>query len=92
MVAKSNLRQGFLIYEDMRKYLSRYEEAVSHICNRSLLNFVIYEENLIFLFISEERKSNMDENVINFFVSVEWSKLVKNVTWQDHNIEKCHLG
>ncbi len=37
----------------MRKYFSMYEEAVSHIwlCNLSLLNFLIYEENLIFFFI-----------------------------------------
>ncbi len=30
-VAKSNMRKGFLIYEEMRKYLVIYEEAVSHI-------------------------------------------------------------
>jgi hypothetical protein len=29
-VAKSYLRKGFLIYEEMRKYLVIYEEAVSH--------------------------------------------------------------
>jgi hypothetical protein len=29
--AKSYMRQGFLIYEEMRKYLVMYEEAVSHI-------------------------------------------------------------
>ncbi len=29
--AKSNLRKGFLKYEEMRKYLTKYEEAVSHI-------------------------------------------------------------
>ncbi len=39
----------------MRKYFPIYEEAVSHIrlCNCSTLNFFIYEENLIFFFISE---------------------------------------
>jgi hypothetical protein len=31
VVAKSYMRKGFLIYEDMRKYLTIYEEAVSHI-------------------------------------------------------------
>ncbi len=53
-VAKSYMRKGFLVSEEMRKYLTIYEEAVSHIllCNRSLLNFRIYEENLIFFFIS----------------------------------------
>jgi hypothetical protein len=30
-VAKSYMRKGFLIYEEMRKYLAIYEEAVSHI-------------------------------------------------------------
>ncbi len=45
-VAKSYLRKGFLHYKKMRKYLTIYEEAVSHIwlCNYSILNFFIYEE------------------------------------------------
>jgi hypothetical protein len=30
-VAKSYMRKGFLIYEEMGKYLTIYEEAVSHI-------------------------------------------------------------
>jgi hypothetical protein len=30
-VAKSYMRKGFLIYEEMRKYLPIYEEAVSHL-------------------------------------------------------------
>jgi hypothetical protein len=30
-VAKSYMRKGFLIYEEMRKYFPKYEEAVSHI-------------------------------------------------------------
>jgi hypothetical protein len=44
--AKLYMRKGFLIYEEMCKYLVIYEEAVSHIglCTRSLLNFLIYEE------------------------------------------------
>ncbi len=29
-VAKSNMRKRFQIYEEMRKYLTIYEEAVSH--------------------------------------------------------------
>jgi hypothetical protein len=29
-VAKSYIRKGFLIYEEMRKYFPIYEEAVSH--------------------------------------------------------------
>jgi hypothetical protein len=31
VVAKSFMRKGFLIYEEMRKYLTIYEEAVSNI-------------------------------------------------------------
>jgi hypothetical protein len=48
------MRKGFLIYEEMRRYFPRYEEAVSHIClcNCSVLNFLIYEGTLIFFFIS----------------------------------------
>ncbi len=48
------MRKGLLIYEEMRKYLVIFEEAVSHIwlCNRCRLNFLIYENNLIFFFIS----------------------------------------
>jgi hypothetical protein len=48
------MRNGFLIYEKMRKYFPIYEEAVIHIwlCNFSILNFLKYEENLIFFFIS----------------------------------------
>jgi ribosomal protein S17 len=30
-VAKSYMRKGFLIYEEMRKYFPIYEEAVNHI-------------------------------------------------------------
>ncbi len=44
-IAKSYMRKGFLIYEEMRKYLTIYKTAVSHIlcCNPSILNFLIYE-------------------------------------------------
>ncbi len=46
-VAKSYMRKGVLIYEKMRKFLTVYEEGVSHLwlCNRSLLNFLIYKNN-----------------------------------------------
>ncbi len=53
-VAKSYMRKGFLIYEEMRKYFHINEEAVSYIClrNCSTMNFPKYEENSIFFFIS----------------------------------------
>jgi hypothetical protein len=46
-VAKSYMRKGFLIYVEMRKYLTIYEKAVSRLCNWFHLNFLIlvYEEN-----------------------------------------------
>ncbi len=54
-IAKWYMRKGSLIYEEMRKYLVIYEEAVSQIwlCNhsQSLLEFLIYEENFVFFFI-----------------------------------------
>ncbi len=53
-VAKSYMRKGFPIYEEMGKYFPIYKEAVSYIwlCNCSILNFLIYGEILIFFFIS----------------------------------------
>ncbi len=61
-VAKSYMRKGFLIYEEMQKY----EEAVSHIwlCNRSLLNFLIYEENSIFFFYQCSRGLSLSLSLI----------------------------
>ncbi len=53
-VAKSYMRKGFPVYEEMRRYFPIYEKAVSHkcLCNCSVLNFHIDEETLIFFFIS----------------------------------------
>ncbi len=55
-VAKSYMRKGFRIYEEMRKYLAIWEVAESHmwLCNCSILNFLICEENFLFFFISVE--------------------------------------
>jgi hypothetical protein len=55
------MRTDLLIYDEMLKYLTIYEEAVNHIrlCNRSLLNFLIYEENSIFFFISAYSTRNI---------------------------------
>jgi hypothetical protein len=51
--AKSYMSKGFLIYEEMHKYLVINEEAVSHV--PSLLNFLIYEGNFLFFFNSVDR-------------------------------------
>jgi hypothetical protein len=42
------MRKGFLIYEEMLKYLVIFEETLHPIT----FNFLIYEEDFIFFFIS----------------------------------------
>jgi hypothetical protein len=49
-VAKSYMRKGFLMYEEIQKYLTIYESFMT--LQQVLLNFLIYEENSIFFFIS----------------------------------------
>ncbi len=53
-VEKSNMRKGFLIYDEMRKFLIIFVEALSYIWlyNCSLLDFLINEENFLLFFIS----------------------------------------
>jgi hypothetical protein len=46
--AKSYMRKGFLIYEEMRKYLVIYNFATAPF----LVDFLIYEENFVLFFIS----------------------------------------
>ncbi len=56
-VAKSYMRKCFLISEEKRKYLN--EEAVSYMTLQLLHSeFLIYEENLIFFFISVTRMTS----------------------------------
>jgi hypothetical protein len=53
--AKSYMNKGFLIYEEMRKYLTLYEEAVGHTTLHPVPSeFLIYEgkKNFIFIFFS----------------------------------------
>jgi hypothetical protein len=46
--AKSYMRKGFLIYVEMGKYLTIYEDAVSHVTlHPNPSEFFTYEENLI---------------------------------------------
>jgi hypothetical protein len=55
-VAKSSMRKGFLIDKKLCKYLVKYKETVSHtvydFATAPLLDFLIYEENFVFFFIS----------------------------------------
>jgi hypothetical protein len=61
----------------MRKYLTIYEEAVSHIrlCSCSILNFHIYEENLISFFISVYNQESC-LNDVKQFLSMFLSRLI----------------
>ncbi len=50
-VAKSYMRKGFLIYEEMRKYIPIYEEAVSHIWLATAPFWIfLYMRKILFLF------------------------------------------
>ncbi len=57
-VAKSYMRKGFLIYEEMRKYFPIYEDSrrplvIYDFATAPLwISLYVYEENLIFFFIS----------------------------------------
>ena len=63
-----------------RKYakITIYEEAVGHIwlCNCSILNFLIYEENLIFFFISVLTTKNENHLTNVFLLSLSPSRVV----------------
>jgi hypothetical protein len=57
------MRKGFLIFEEMRKYFPIYSmrrPLVIHDFATAPLNFLIYEENLIFCFISEAATQILD--------------------------------
>jgi hypothetical protein len=41
--AKSYMRKGFLIYEEMRKYFPIYEDAISHIVRNSIFSIKFKE-------------------------------------------------
>jgi hypothetical protein len=63
------MRNDFLLYEEMCKYLVTNEEALSHIClcNRSLLDFLISEKNFVFFFISvdsDQEEKAMKERLL----------------------------
>jgi hypothetical protein len=53
-VAKSYMeRASYLIYEETRKYLTMRRPLVIYdFATASFMNFLIYEDNLIFIFIS----------------------------------------
>ncbi len=107
-VAKSYMRKGSLLYEEMRKYFPIYEEAVSHIwlCNCSTLNFPIYEENFSLSFFyqcrilynkltlqcSQSHKNKNTRFELEFFMSTTASWF----SWDDpqwfHTCALCSFG
>jgi hypothetical protein len=88
-------RRGFIIYEEMCKYLTITEEAVSHIwlCNSSILNFLINEENLIFFFtgvfclttfITKKLRSETLLSGVRRAISVKRGSPVYGVLWSTY--------
>jgi hypothetical protein len=55
VVAKSYMKKGFLMYGEMRKYLTIYERPLViydfATALHSRLDFLLYEENFVFFFI-----------------------------------------
>ncbi len=72
-VAKSYMRKGFLIYDEIRKYLVLYEEAVSHIwlCNRPHLNFVATGQCALYTFQYTVDKRALSTINIRFDLSTQ---------------------
>ncbi len=66
------MTNGLLIYGEIFAHLLIYWEALHHIwlCNCSTLNFLIYEENLIFFFISVRRAGHLLHLVLELSLSV----------------------
>ncbi len=78
--AKSYMRKGLLIYEEMRKYLVIYGETVSHLwlCTWSLL--LIYEEKSCFLFYQCIWVYNVNRTLCTLLMT-GW--------WQEHPAPPC---
>ncbi len=96
-VAKSYLRKGFLIYEEMRKYLTIFEEAVSHIwlCNRFHLN----EENFILflsLYCCNQPKiitvTVFKDICGSYFCTVFYISRICYSAWKYGNFQSCESG
>jgi hypothetical protein len=51
-VAKTYMRKGFLIYEEMRKYLVIYKEAVSHDFASAFFWISLYMRKILLSFLS----------------------------------------
>ncbi len=79
-VAKSYMRKGILICEEMLKYFPIYEEAVSHIWLVQLLHskFSFTWEKLIFFFITEASaliyRPSFRENKPKTLVLYDWKR------------------
>jgi hypothetical protein len=73
-VAKSDMRKGFLVYEEMRKHLVIYVETFSHIlplqpipkiyflfyqCSRTMSKFEIFYEKPVYLVVSDSDVASM---------------------------------
>ncbi len=74
-VAKSYMTNGLVVYGEIFEHFLIYYEALPHmwLCNCSTLNFLIYEENLIFFFISV--------TAYNIWSSMQYLVSVEEYTW-----------
>jgi hypothetical protein len=83
--------EGLSYIWEMRKYLVIYEEDVSHIwlCNRSLLDFLMYEEYLVFYFY-QCRQSNPSRAVQTVSIRCRVAKLVMRwlAVWQSMRVPR----
>ncbi len=90
-VAKSYMREGFLIYEEMRKYLLIYEEAVSHIdfATAPFWIFLCMGKKLCFLFY-QYRQSNPSRAVQTVSIRCRVAKLVMRwlAIWQSMRVPR----
>ncbi len=58
-VGESYMRKGFLLYEEMRKYLTMYEEAVSHAVYdfaAALFRISLYMWKILFSFLTVQKR------------------------------------
>ncbi len=82
-VAKSCMRKGFLIYEEMRKYLTIYEETlVIYDFATAPFWILIYEENFLFFLSVYARRLRWElcaQTILE-------TRLVSSAQWKVHKV------
>jgi hypothetical protein len=77
-VATPYTKKGFLIYEEMRKYLTMYEEAVSHydLATDPFLISLYMRKILIFFFISVDDSRKAWDSLYSLSVYISLTVLL----------------